>query len=107
MLSRALPNSRWLPQVTGTMSSAECWGGGVLYLLLSGVTHLRGPKFISRNQYEITKSTAKKDVCPLEGISAHLGQKSLPEGENFNCSVICIVVFFEMDLYVMIFVKIV
>jgi hypothetical protein len=34
-------------------------------------------------------SPAKKDFRRLEEIYAVFGRKSLPSGENFNCSVIC------------------
>jgi hypothetical protein len=54
-------------------------GEGELYLMLSGGTSV-GINFISRNQYKITKSTAKKIFNPLERIFALLGQKSLKEG---------------------------
>jgi hypothetical protein len=37
-----------------------------------------------RNQYKITKSTAKKDFQSSEGIFDLLGQKSLPEGQKFQ-----------------------
>ncbi len=55
----------------------------------SQVAHLRGHTFISRNQYEITKSTAKKDFQPSRRDFCPFGSKNLKRVENFNCSVIC------------------
>ena len=37
-----------------------------------------------RNQYKITKSTAKKIFDPLEGTFALLGQKSLKKGQKIK-----------------------
>ena len=53
-------------------------------IFCSQVAHLQGLNFISRNQYEITKSTAKKIFAPLEGIFALLVQKTLPEVQEFQ-----------------------
>jgi hypothetical protein len=44
---------------------------------------------LHRNWFGITISTAKTDFRRLEEIYAVFGRKSLPIGENFNCSVIC------------------
>ena len=51
-------------------------GDGVLYLLLSSGTSV-AINFTIRNQYKLTKSTAKKIFDPLEGIFALLVRKSL------------------------------
>ncbi len=40
--------------------------GRECFISCSQVGHLRGHKFISRNQYKITKSTTKKDFRPSE-----------------------------------------
>ena len=55
----------------------------MLYLLLSGGTSV-GINFISKNQYKIAKSTAKKMFDLLEGIFTLLGQKSLKEGQKIQ-----------------------
>ena len=67
----------WLAMDNGATVTPQKWqrcrkskvakqeGGGVLYVLIScsQVAHLGGLNFTSRNQYKITKSTAKKDFC--------------------------------------------
>jgi hypothetical protein len=58
--------------------------GRECFISCSQVAHLRGHKFISRNQYKITKSTAKKIFDPLKGVFGLLGQKSLKEGQKFQ-----------------------
>ena len=49
--------------------------GRECFISCSQVAHLRGHKFISRNQYEITKSTARKYFRPSERDCRPFGSK--------------------------------
>jgi hypothetical protein len=90
----AATSQTWQWCCKSKVAKREGGKGAECFISCSQVAHLQGLNFISRNQYEITKSTATKDFC-TSGRDFHpLGAK-IPSrcAKNFNYLVICSITF--------------